>query len=95
MKKVFLSFIALIYCAIAISQTSSPLTVKTLTLDNGLTVYLNEDHSKSEIFGAVVVNAGSKNDPKDATGIAHYFEHMMFKGTDKLGTLNWEAEKVF
>lgn len=95
MKRVLLSFIAMVFCVVAFAQAPSPLAVKTFKLDNGLTVYLNEDHSKSEIFGAVIVNAGSKNDPKDATGIAHYFEHMMFKGTDKLGTLNWEAEKVY
>ncbi|HKK81368.1 MAG TPA: pitrilysin family protein, partial [Prolixibacteraceae bacterium] len=62
-------------------------------LDNGLTVYLNEDHSKPTVFGAVVVNAGAKDDPEDATGLAHYMEHVMFKGTQELGTWNWEAEK--
>lgn len=95
MKKVFLSIIALVFCALSYAQVPSALTVKTFKLENGLTIYLNEDHSKSEIFGAVIVNAGSKNDPSDATGIAHYFEHMMFKGTDKIGTLDWAAEKVY
>lgn len=73
----------------------NPLEVKKLTLSNGLTVYLNEDHSKPEIFGAVVVKTGSRNDPEDATGIAHYFEHIMFKGTDRIGTTDWESEKVY
>lgn len=77
------------------AQINPYLSVKKYTLENGLTVYLNEDHSKPEIFGAVVVNAGGKNDPKDATGIAHYFEHMMFKGTDRIGTLNWQTEKIY
>lgn len=67
--------------------------VRQLKLDNGLTIILNEDHSKTEVFGMVVVNAGSKNDPKDATGMAHYQEHMLFKGTTELGTSNWEKEK--
>lgn len=75
-------------------SSAGPLEVKTFRLSNGLTVYLNEDHSKPEIFGAVVVKAGSRNDPEDATGIAHYFEHMMFKGTDQIGTVNWENEKI-
>ena len=62
-------------------------------LENGLTVYLNEDHNSPEVFGMVVTKAGSKNDPVDATGMAHYQEHMLFKGTEELGTTNWEKEK--
>jgi len=71
---------------------SDTLGLKEITLDNGLTVWLNEDHSQPKVFGAVVVNAGSKDCPD--TGIAHYFEHMMFKGTEKIGTLDYRAEKI-
>lgn len=71
------------------------LKVREYKLENGLTVYLNEDHTHPNVFGAVVIKGGSKRDPKDATGIAHYLEHIMFKGTDRLGTTNYEAEKVF
>lgn len=67
--------------------------VKYFTLENGFTVYLNEDHSQPEVFGMVVTKAGGKNDPADATGMAHYMEHMLFKGTTELGTTNWEKEK--
>lgn len=66
---------------------------KTYTLSNGLTVWLNEDHNQPKVFGAVVVKAGAKDCPN--TGIAHYFEHMMFKGTDKIGTINYEEEKKY
>lgn len=66
---------------------------KTYTLSNGLTVWLNEDHNQPKVFGAVVVKAGAKDCPD--TGIAHYFEHMMFKGTDKIGTIDYAAEKPF
>ena len=66
--------------------------VKEYRLENGLTVWLNEDHSQPKVFGAVVVKAGAKDCPD--TGIAHYFEHMMFKGTDRIGTLDYESEKV-
>ncbi|MDP6936955.1 MAG: hypothetical protein QGF36_05940, partial [Candidatus Marinimicrobia bacterium] len=52
----------------------SPMDVKTITLKNGLTVYLNEDHNTTSVFGAVIVNGGGKRDPQDATGIAHYLE---------------------
>ncbi|MDR0757549.1 MAG: insulinase family protein [Tannerella sp.] len=67
--------------------------VKEYTLDNGLTVWLNEDHSQPRVFGAVVVKAGSKESPN--TGIAHYFEHMMFKGTDKIGTVDYKSERRY
>jgi len=68
--------------------------IKSYKLDNGLTVFLNEDHSKPEVFGVVLTKAGGKNDPADATGMAHYMEHMLFKGTTELGTSNWEKEKT-
>lgn len=67
--------------------------VEQFVLDNGLTVYLSEDHSRPDIFGGVMVKAGGKDDPKGATGMAHYQEHMLFKGTQNLGTTNWEKEK--
>ncbi|MDR2121101.1 MAG: insulinase family protein [Tannerella sp.] len=67
--------------------------VNEYTLDNGLTVWLNEDHGQPKVFGAVVVKAGSKDSPN--TGIAHYFEHMMFKGTDKIGTIDYESERTY
>lgn len=64
----------------------------THTLENGFTIWLNEDHSQPKVFGAVVVKAGAKDCPN--TGIAHYFEHMMFKGTDQIGTINFPKEKI-
>ena len=73
-------------------STSDFLQVREHKLSNDLTVWLNEDHSQPKIFGAVVVKAGAKDSPN--TGIAHYFEHMMFKGTDRIGTLDYESEKV-
>ena len=77
------------------TRTNSPISteVKEYFLDNGLTVWLNEDHNQPKIFGAIVVKAGAKDSPN--TGIAHYFEHIMFKGTEKIGTVDYAAEKVF
>lgn len=63
------------------AQNTKALEVKEHKLKNGLTVWLNEDHSQPKVFGAVVVKAGAKDCPD--TGIAHYFEHMMFKGATK------------
>ncbi len=70
------------------------LKVKQFTLENGLKVYLNEDQFAQNVFGAIAVNAGSKNDPAEATGIAHYLEHLLFKGTQSMGTWNYEKEKI-
>ena len=72
--------------------SSDPLEVKEFKLKNGLTVWMNEDHSQPKVFGAIVVKAGAKDCPN--TGIAHYFEHMMFKGTDKIGTIDYASEKI-
>lgn len=77
----------------AFAQSSEALKVKTVILDNGLTVWLNEDPNQTAVFGAVVVKAGAVDCP--GTGIAHYFEHIMFKGTDKIGTIDYEAEKPY
>jgi predicted Zn-dependent peptidase len=64
-------------------------------LDNGLTVILCEKHEIPTIFGGVVARVGSKDDPADATGLAHYMEHMLFKGTPELGTTDWENEAPY
>ncbi len=70
------------------------LRARIYTLDNGLKVYLSQYEDAPRIQTYVAVRAGSKNDPATATGLAHYLEHMVFKGTSKLGTQNWAAEKV-
>ena len=58
--------------------------ISSIKLKNGLTIYLNEDHTQKEILGAVIVRGGAKLDLANATGTAHYFEHMMFKGSTSL-----------
>lgn len=75
------------------AQTHEALQVKEITLSNGLKVWVNQDHSQPTAFGAVVVRAGAVDCPN--TGIAHYFEHIMFKGTDSIGTVDYTAEKVW
>ena len=84
--------IVLIICAVVFGlSTNAQLQVKEFKLSNGMTVWLNEDHSQPKVFGAVVVRAGGKDCPN--TGIAHYFEHIMFKGTDRMGTIDYEKER--
>jgi predicted Zn-dependent peptidase len=62
-------------------------------LKNGLTVILSENHKEPRIQALIPTRAGSNTDPKDHTGLAHYLEHMLFKGTDKYGSLDWAKEK--
>ena len=65
------------------------------TLDNGLTVYLSVNKEEPRIQTYIAVRTGSKNDPAETTGLAHYLEHIMFKGTTHFGTSDYEAEKPF
>ena len=62
-------------------------------LANGLTVMLWEDHDQPDVEGYIVVRAGAVDEPAEYTGLAHYLEHMMFKGTQRIGALDWEKEK--
>ncbi len=94
MKKLT-SFILIVIFTATLFAQKNPLEVEQYKLKNGLTVFLNVDKSQPNVFGMVMVKGGSKRDPSDATGIAHYFEHIMFKGTDKLGTVDYKKEKVF
>lgn len=70
-----------------------PLKARIYTLDNGLKVYLSVNANEPRVQTYVAVRVGGKNDPAETTGLAHYFEHLMFKGTSKFGTSNYEAEK--
>ena len=69
-----------------------PMQTRIYTLDNGLKVYLSVNKEKPRIQTFIAVRTGSKNDPAETTGLAHYLEHLMFKGTDKFGTNNPAAE---
>ncbi len=70
-----------------------PLQAKIYTLDNGLKVYMSVNKQEPRIVAQVAVRTGSKQDPADATGLAHYLEHMLFKGSSEIGTKDWETEK--
>jgi len=72
---------------------NDPLGTTIRRLPNGLTVYLSPNKGVPRVTAWIAVRAGSKNDPADSTGIAHYLEHMLFKGTTKLGTLDIAQEK--
>lgn len=71
-----------------------PTETRIYTLKNGLKVYLSVYRDLPQIFTLIPVRAGSKNDPSDNTGLAHYLEHMVFKGTSQIGAKEYAKEKV-
>ena len=70
-----------------------PQNTKIYTLDNGMKVFMSVNKEQPRIQTYIAVKVGSKNDPSETTGLAHYFEHLMFKGTEQFGTSDYEAEK--
>jgi len=69
------------------------LQTKIYTLDNGMKIFMSVNKEQPRIQTYMAVKVGSKNDPSETTGLAHYFEHLMFKGTEHFGTVDYEAEK--
>ena len=90
MKRVLISLICVCFAFAAWAQNDDFVQYQ---LDNGLTVYLWEDHDQPDVQGWTVTRAGSIDEPADATGLAHYLEHMLFKGTDRICALDWAKEK--
>lgn len=72
-----------------------PTQTRFYTLKNGLTVILHENRTEPRIMALITTKAGGKNDPASNTGLAHYLEHLLFKGTDQLGTADFEKEKGY
>ncbi len=92
-KQVFIAWVFIANISLSYSQNTDVLNVTSHKLENGFTIFLNEDTTANNIFGAVMVKAGAVNESPNATGMAHYLEHLLFKGTDKLGTSDYEKEK--
>ena len=91
MKKIVTLMITLL--SISAFAAELPKELQQYKLDNGLTVMLWEDHDQPDVTGYVVVRAGAIDEPAEYTGLAHYLEHMLFKGTQRIGAVDWEAEK--
>ncbi len=70
-----------------------PLGTKMYTLPNGLKIFMSVNKDEPRIQTYIAVRVGGKNDPAETTGLAHYFEHLMFKGTEQFGTSDYAAEK--
>src|SRR5690554_6292633 len=74
---------------------NDPSNTRIYTLSNGIKVYLAQNKDEPRIQTYIPVRAGSNDDPAEYTGLAHYLEHMLFKGTSKIGSHDWETEKIY
>lgn len=77
------------------SIPNDPMQTRIYTLKNGLKIYLSVNKEKPRVQTYIAVRTGSRNDPKETTGLAHYLEHLMFKGTTHFGSSNVEAERPY
>ena len=103
MKKSILSVLSVAMVALTLTACGpkrsyetvdgDPMQSRIYTLDNGLKVYLTVNKETPRIQANIPVRVGGKNDPAETTGLAHYFEHLMFKGTESFGTQNYAEEK--
>ena len=105
MKKAFFAMVAAVAMLLAGTTAmaqkyeyktydNDPMQVREYTLGNGLKVFLSVYKDAPRIQTYIAVRAGSKNDPAETTGLAHYLEHMLFKGSHQLGTTDWDREQV-
>ena len=97
MRRLIIAVLALSTLALSCSKyetvPNDPLGTKIYTLDNGMKIFMSVNKEQPRIQTYIAVKVGSKNDPSETTGLAHYFEHLMFKGTEHFGTMDYEAEK--
>ena len=101
MRKFLLTFVAALVTLgiaaqkpVATTVPGDPMATQCYTLSNGLKVFLSVNHQSPRISAHIAVRTGSRNDPAETTGLAHYLEHLMFKGTQQYGTSNYAAEKA-
>ncbi len=98
MKKVIMLMLAMVSLSAFATEyeyatfANDPMQARRYVLSNGLTVYMTRNAEKPEIQTMIGVRAGGQNDPETSTGLAHYLEHIMFKGTKQYGTTDYEKE---
>lgn len=85
--------LVLLFCANTVLLHAQQTPYTHYQLENGLTVLLWEDHNQSDVSGSVVFKVGAMDEPAEYSGLAHYLEHVLFKGTQTIGALDWEKEK--
>src|SRR5205085_11670583 len=97
MKRLLLIFSFLVCLAASLAAQDMASVEKRVTvkkLPNGLTVVICERHEAPVVSFFTHVNVGDAQDPKGQTDLSHRFEHMAFKGTEKIATANWQAGKL-
>ncbi|MBQ9556522.1 MAG: insulinase family protein, partial [Muribaculaceae bacterium] len=101
MRKFFMMMLVALSCLVTAQAAPTgttvpgdPMGTQCYTLSNGLKVFLSVNHQSPRISAHIAVRTGSRNDPAETTGLAHYLEHLMFKGTQQFGTSNYEAERA-
>ena len=81
------------YSSLRTTDANDTMQVHEFRLENGLTVYISPNHEEPRFYAEIITRAGSKHDPSTNTGLAHYLEHLLFKGTSNYGTIDFEKEK--
>ena len=84
-KAPLIAALTLMCAALALGQTNSDLGVETHRLDNGMTIIVQEDHSIPSVALYIFYTIGSRNERPGTTGLSHFFEHMMFNGSENFG----------
>jgi len=87
-----LSLVLISVCALALPSPAQKVPVIEKHLANGMRLLLVDRHDEPTIAGGWVAHVGSANEKPGMTGIAHLFEHMMFKGTPTIGTSDYEKD---
>src|SRR5262245_58601423 len=82
----------LLYCALIVPLQAQRVPVVEMTLTNGMRMLMVERHDEPSVAGGWVAHVGSSNERLGITGIAHLFEHMMFKGTPTIGTKDFKKD---
>ena len=85
-------------CALAVLAAALPVAAQNIDakeyrLDNGMQVLMVERHEAPTIMASIFARVGSSNETTGITGISHLFEHMMFKGTDTIGTKDIKRDR--
>src|SRR5207253_6980918 len=92
LRHAVLAVVLLLVCAIAATARAQKVQVVEKTLDNGMRLLMVERHDEPTVAGGWVAHVGSSNEKLGMTGIAHLFEHMMFKGTKTIGTTDYKKD---
>ncbi len=93
LKRLFFFIGIFQFSGLLFAQSFESLKVESYTLENGLKVCLNPDKNATKVFGGVMIKSGSIHEPPEATGLSHYLEHMLFKGTKSIGSRDYEKEE--